>query len=293
MQSQIQLLKEELKAKLTEKRNATLNYCLNFWTKNRRRVFTAVLIAMLFSFKDISFSVQIDSPEGAAQQIALKKPIPKSEDRTSGFWATVLRVVEALSPVQHESTQKIYNTDEVKKSGKTTEEFGVFDITEFANKKLTPKEQEVRDRQEAYVKQFAEIAQAEMKKYGIPASITLAQGIVETNAGISRLATDNNNHFGIKCFSRKCKKGHCSNFSDDTHKDFFRKYKSVWASYRAHSQLLTAKRYQPLFKHELTDYKNWAHGLKKAGYATDRRYAQKLINIIEDLELYRYDSIEE
>ena len=129
-----------------------------------------------------------------------------------------------------------------------------------------------------------------MRKYGIPASITLAQGLIETNAGDSRLAKQNNNHFGMKCFSKKCGKGHCSNFTDDTHKDFFRKYKSSWESYRAHSQLLIGRRYKHLKKLGNKNYKGWAKGLKKAGYATDRRYAEKLINIIDELKLYRFDN---
>ena len=147
-----------------------------------------------------------------------------------------------------------------------------------------------RKKQEAYVKRFADVAQAEMHKYGIPASITLAQGLIETNAGDSRLARKNNNHFGMKCFSKRCGKGHCSNFTDDSHKDFFRKYKSSWESYRAHSKLLTGKRYKHLQKLNSKDYKGWAKGLKKAGYATDRRYAEKLINIIEELKLQRFDN---
>lgn len=145
-------------------------------------------------------------------------------------------------------------------------------------------------RQLAYVQRFAKVAQEEMKKYGIPASITLAQGLLETNAGKSPLATKNNNHFGMKCFSKKCKKGHCSNFSDDTHKDFFIKYKTAWDSFRAHSKLLQNKRYRFLSALGTRDYKAWARGLKKAGYATDKQYADKLIRLIEDLELYRWDS---
>lgn len=291
MQSQIHLLKKEIKAKLLQKRDAILGKCLNYWTKNRRQIYTAAMIAMLFSFKDIRFSVQIDSSDAEAKQVVLKEPVP--EDRSNGFWSTVLRVVEALSPVQQESTQEIYDSSDVTKQVKNDESLSIFDVNEFTKPRLTPKQLKVRKRQEKYVKKHAKVAQSEMTKFGIPASITLAQGIVETNAGISRLATDNNNHFGIKCFSRKCKKGHCSNFSDDTHKDFFRKYKSTGESYRAHSRLLKNKRYQGLFDYPITDYKNWAHGLKKAGYATDRRYAEKLIRIIEDLELYRYDSIGE
>ncbi|MEM1122035.1 MAG: glucosaminidase domain-containing protein, partial [Bacteroidota bacterium] len=143
----------------------------------------------------------------------------------------------------------------------------------------------------AYVKRFASVAQEEMRKYNIPASITLAQGLIETNAGRSPLATKNNNHFGIKCFSKSCKKGHCSNFSDDSHKDFFRKYPSSWESFRAHSKLLTYKRYKHLTKLDNTDYKSWAIGLKKAGYATDKNYHNKLIKLIEDLHLDDYDQL--
>jgi len=145
-------------------------------------------------------------------------------------------------------------------------------------------------KQRAYVDRFANVAQMEMKKYGIPASIKLAQGLIETNAGESRLSTKNNNHFGMKCFSKKCKKGHCSNFTDDSHKDFFRKYKSAWASYRSHSKMLVNnKRYRHLFKLAPVDYRAWAKGLYKAGYATDKRYAEKLISIIEELNLQEYD----
>lgn len=153
-----------------------------------------------------------------------------------------------------------------------------------ANKVLSPQQKA----QVNYVKRFAKVAQGEMHKYGIPASITLAQGLLESNAGKSPLANKYNNHFGIKCFSKKCKKGHCSNFSDDSHKDFFRNYPTAWESYRAHSEFLQRKRYQHLLK--ASDYKIWAHGLVKAGYATDQQYGHKLIRLIEELELYRYDA---
>jgi len=162
-----------------------------------------------------------------------------------------------------------------------------------SDKKKTPSNARLRKRekQAAYVKRFYKVAQTEMKKYGIPASITLAQGLIESNAGESRLSRKNNNHFGMKCFSKKCGKGHCSNFTDDSHKDFFRKYKTSWDSYRAHSILLKNKRYRPLFKLDKKDYKSWAHGLKKAGYATDRLYAKKLITLIEDLKLDQFDEL--
>lgn len=146
-----------------------------------------------------------------------------------------------------------------------------------------------KQRQLAYVERFKDVARSEMVKYGIPASITLAQGLIESNAGESRLSRENHNHFGMKCFSKSCKKGHCSNFTDDSHKDFFRKYTNSWESFRAHSLLLSGKRYKNLHQYG-KDYEKWAHGLKKAGYATDKRYAEKLIHIIKELELYRYDN---
>lgn len=139
-----------------------------------------------------------------------------------------------------------------------------------------------------YIKRYAKIAQQEMREYGIPASISLAQGLIESRAGTSKLAVSNNNHFGMKCFSKNCKKGHCSNFTDDTHKDFFRKFPSAWESWRAHSQLLASGRYTKLKRHG-RDYRAWAYGLKSCGYATDRTYAEKLIGIIERYDLHKYD----
>ena len=141
----------------------------------------------------------------------------------------------------------------------------------------------------AYISRFAKVAQAEMRQYGIPASITLAQGLLETQAGKSPLATLHNNHFGIKCFRKDCGKGHCANFSDDSHKDFFRRYDTAWESFRGHSLLLRAERYRPLFSLDKKDYKGWAHGLARQGYATDPQYADKLIRLIESLQLYRFD----
>jgi flagellum-specific peptidoglycan hydrolase FlgJ len=154
---------------------------------------------------------------------------------------------------------------------------------------LTPEEREKRRKQKAYVKTYRQLAEKEKQVHKIPVSITLAQGLLESNIGESRLATENNNHFGIKCFSKSCRKGHCTNFNDDHHKDFFRKFASVAESYNEHSKVLQKERYSKLYRLSETDYKGWARGLKSAGYATDPRYADKLIRIIEDLELYQYD----
>jgi flagellum-specific peptidoglycan hydrolase FlgJ len=141
-----------------------------------------------------------------------------------------------------------------------------------------------------YVARFSPVAVAEMHKFGIPASIILAQGLLESNAGDSKLALSTNNHFGIKCFSNRCKKGHCANYSDDSHKDFFVRYSNIWSSYRDHSTFLkNSRRYAHLFKLAPTDYRGWAVGLAKAGYATDKQYAEKLIALIQNLQLYTFD----
>ena len=126
------------------------------------------------------------------------------------------------------------------------------------------------------------------KEYKIPASITLAQGLLESGAGQSDLARRSNNHFGIKCHSDW--RGGRVYHDDDLRGECFRKYKRVEDSYEDHSKFLKRSRYDRLFQLKITDYKGWARGLQKCGYATDRAYANKLIKVIEDYELYRYDT---
>ncbi|NUO03718.1 MAG: glucosaminidase domain-containing protein, partial [Saprospiraceae bacterium] len=139
-----------------------------------------------------------------------------------------------------------------------------------------------------YVTRYAATAMKEKEVFGIPASITLAQGLLESNAGNSRLSVESNNHFGIKCRS-KCRGCTCRNYTDDDVYDMFRVFESPWESFREHSKLLDSARYRHLKKLGSTDYKGWAYGLKRAGYATDKRYAEKLIQIIDFLDLHQYD----
>ena len=141
---------------------------------------------------------------------------------------------------------------------------------------------------EDYIKQYRDLAVDEMKKYHIPASITLAQGLLESGAGQSTLARKSNNHFGIKCGSDW--QGKTVRHNDDARGECFRAYKHPKQSYEDHSKFLAGRpRYASLFKLKITDYKGWARGLKKAGYATDPRYAQRLIDIIELYDLDKYD----
>lgn len=141
---------------------------------------------------------------------------------------------------------------------------------------------------EEYIDTYKDIAIKKMKEYKIPASITLAQGILESGNGNSRLATKGNNHFGIKC--HKDWKGKKIYEDDDAEHECFRKYKKAEDSYSDHSKFLTQRgRYSFLFEYKTTDYEKWAYGLKKAGYATNPKYPQLLIRIIEKYNLDKYD----
>ncbi|MBP5687021.1 MAG: glucosaminidase domain-containing protein [Muribaculaceae bacterium] len=139
-----------------------------------------------------------------------------------------------------------------------------------------------RDEVYRYIDTYKNAALIEQREHGIPASITLAQGLLESAAGTSKLAREGNNHFGIKC--HRSWRGD-SVFSGKT---CYRKYRSAHDSYTDHSKFLKAKRYESLFTLEITDYRAWAHGLKRCGYATDPLYAEKLINMIETYGLDKY-----
>ncbi len=142
---------------------------------------------------------------------------------------------------------------------------------------------------EQYIQLYGPIAQNEMRLYGIPASITLAQGILESGSGQGRLSVEANNHFGIKCHEWTGAKIY---HDDDAHQECFRKYNDARYSFRDHSLFLKErKRYYKLFELRQDDYKGWARELRAAGYATDRKYPDKLISLIERYELYKYDQV--
>lgn len=142
---------------------------------------------------------------------------------------------------------------------------------------------------EAYIKEYREIAMREMRRHKIPASITLAQGLLESGAGRNTLSRKANNHFGIKCANDW--HGRRIYHDDDARGECFRSYRSAADSYEDHSKFLHRDRYASLFKLKITDYKGWARGLKACGYATDPAYATKLIRLIEDYDLDRYDRL--
>ncbi len=156
--------------------------------------------------------------------------------------------------------------------------------------KTTPKPELVSNKEKIYnyIEKFGPIARDEMKAFGVPASITLAQGILESGMGYGRLALKGNNHFGIKCHSDW--KGKRIYHDDDLKGECFRVYNDPGTSYRDHSLFLTGRsRYSFLFDIKTSNYEAWAKGLKKAGYATDPEYPDKLISLIERFDLTRYD----
>jgi flagellum-specific peptidoglycan hydrolase FlgJ len=159
-------------------------------------------------------------------------------------------------------------------------------------KKLTRKNPKLSKKTLAYIQKYAAIAVREMHAYKIPASITLAQGILESGSGGSALAVKSNNHFGIKCHTGWT--GQRVYHDDDAKGECFRKYVYTETSYKDHSLFLTQRRrYAFLFEYDIKDYKKWAYGLRKAGYATDKKYPAKLLKFIKEYELYKFDKVEE
>ena len=159
-----------------------------------------------------------------------------------------------------------------------------------SDKVSTTNSSSIKTPAESYIERFKNIAISEMNGSGIPASITLAQGILESGNGNSRLAKEANNHFGIKCSTEW--KGETILQDDDNKDDCFRVYQSPEESFRDHTEFLKRKRYAPLFELDKNDYRGWANGLKTAGYATNPRYAELLISLVERYDLSRFDRIE-
>ncbi len=268
-----------------------LNYLSQalFWAKqNWIKLSAIILLLFLIVKKDIKFEIYLMAPKDKTD----KKEIFTSTMQASAPAQLNVAQMTTETPIQEEIMAPEIIV--VSRNNLDASKFANISVLlqpslyqKYADQKSTLDTKKYNC--DKYVNQFKSIATSEMQKFGIPASITLAQGLLESDAGFSSLAKRNHNHFGMKCFSKSCKKGHCSNHTDDSHKDFFRIYKSNWESYRAHSKLLQNKRYKPIHRFGARDYKNWAYGLKNAGYATDKRYAEKLIKIIEEMKLWQYD----
>lgn len=278
------------------------------------KVAFVLLLILIVTQKEFSFQFTIGSAANAQQSSAAiwdsptlhsdkKEPAPKKKNNTNTapasatekkWWESIKEeskdirsnmnlaneataVSAALTPAQQKEAAKFSNLGFVL-SPNFAKEHGISDKIVQAKKKICLD----------YIAQYSKTAQDEATKFNIPASITLAQGLLESNAGKSGLAAKENNHFGIKCRA-KCIGCRCANYTDDSKFDMFRIFDSAWESFREHSNLLSNTRYKHLCNMKRTDYKNWANGLQAAGYATDKKYAYKLIRIIEAFDLSKFD----
>ncbi len=267
------------------------------------KVIMLLIVAYVFTQKNISFSVNTQDAGSASSDIAIPPQgspasasigSPKSLANSPKLMQATAETDEASvvgGLLELGSAAKSSSKAKSAPVGNTMSNLAPVLNPNYIKKHNISKEVVAEKLQtcDDYVNKFSAAAVREMHVYGIPASVTLAQGLLESNAGESLLATKANNHFGIKCFSKTCKRGHCMNASDDTHKDFFRMYPNAGDCYHAHSEFLQADRYKWLKKYPKSDYKNWAKGLKKSGYATAPHYAEALITIVETLDLQKYD----
>ena len=208
---------------------------------------------------------------------------------------TILSLLVSCGSHKKTTSQKIISKqtrDRVVKKTPTPVQIQKIDEADVIHADLIRRKPNLNESTLAYIDEYNDIAILEMIAYQIPASITLAQGILESNSGRSRLSVKGNNHFGIKCHNSW--NGKRMHHDDDARQECFRKYEHPLTSFRDHSLFLfDRKRYAGLFELRKKDYKGWAKGLKKAGYATDPRYPAKLITLIETYDLDKYDAFDE
>uniref|UniRef100_UPI004048FC07 glucosaminidase domain-containing protein n=1 Tax=Flavobacterium sp. TaxID=239 RepID=UPI004048FC07 len=208
-----------------------------------------------------------------------KSVVPVNAKQKTVITKKPITSVSSKHPIEIKKIEKPNNSNPTEKIEKKEE---------LEELEATSKISITKDNVQLYIDDFHEIAKSNMKEHGIPASITLAQGVLESGAGKGRLSTIANNHFGIKC--HKGWTGESVRHDDDASQECFRKYNDPAESYKDHSLFLTSRPwYNPLFKLDKGDYVAWAKGLKASGYATDPKYPEKLISIIERYELHKYD----
>ncbi len=212
-----------------------------------------------------------------------KKPIVRTtNDRPNRSKEVIARKVKTPVKVKAPESKPVITTTQQETTASTTT--GKIEVLEATTRVKVTTAMVVE-----YIERYKAIAKEDMIKYGIPASITLGQGILESGAGTGPLSQQANNHFGIKCHKEWT--GPSVKHDDDEAQECFRKYDNPEQSYRDHSLFLTSRKYYiPLFKLEKNDYVGWAKGLKDCGYATDKLYPTKLISLIERYELQRYDA---
>jgi flagellum-specific peptidoglycan hydrolase FlgJ len=265
-----------------------------FILKHWLNMLLALMLTMLILKKDIRLTVssgmESDKTEGKALAVTQSSKTKKVKQKVALASIADVAIEQddngdgIIELLPKRAMKAVLPTKQ--KNENAANEFNIVSVFE-KSKKDAPS---IMDAKQAkcwdYITRFVSVARAEKSKFGIPVSITLAQGLLESDAGESSLTRKANNHFGVKTFDKKV--SHVV-MKDDTPRDKFKKYNSAWESYRDHSQLLMRDHYKHLQFLSKTDYIGWAKGLKKAGYATDPFYAEKLVKIIESLQLYRFD----
>lgn len=262
-----------------------------------------ILVFLLVSNQEISFHIYIGhSSANLVEDESVVRPIPTSPkavpasmvEAPKKWWQTIHSeqddIRDELNLANAATAVGAALTAEQKEQAAMYSNLGFVINPSYAKQKgIDPRIVAYKQQKcNTYIEQFRQTAEEEAELYGIPVAITLAQGLLESNVGDSKLAKNDNNHFGIKC-KTKCIGCRCANYTDDSKYDMFRVFDTPWYSFREHSKLLNGGRYKHLKKLPRSDYKNWAHGLQAAGYATDKHYAEKLIKIIEALRLHRFD----
>ena len=229
--------------------------------------------------KHFSFSYRRSSIDRWIQFKTISKRVNTFINIKYLFFFIIPIILTGCGSVRKINNRKVSNL----KNTRSTER-----LKDLSKKEIALRRKSSSEKANDYILKFSSVAKEEMKKFKIPASITLAQGMLESGLGYGTLAKNANNHFGIKC--HKGWKGKKIYHDDDEKGECFRVYKNAKKSYRDHSLFLSRRgRYSFLFDYKTNNYKAWARGLKKAGYATDPKYPQKLIDLIERYQLYRFD----
>ena len=243
------------------------------------KIILLILGFLLFSCGSSRSIVQVTLPVSKRVAVQVKKkPVPAKKQPAKPAKTVVENSSNAVIEKRYEAAIE---------QNKSTDNSTVVSKSEILE--ATTKVKVTTEMVLAYIDQFDEIAKSNMKQYGIPASIILGQGILESGAGTGPLSVLANNHFGIKCHKEWT--GPTVKYDDDAAQECFRKYERATESYQDHALFLTSRpRYKGLFELEKGDYKQWAMGLKAAGYATDPKYPEKLNGIIERYQLQKYDS---
>lgn len=239
-----------------------------FIGNNWQKLTLLLLIILVFSYKDLTIHFDLSSPFRAKTEVAPK--------------------IDEQFPNGTQTNENQGFTEKIQQDSRK-ETFSIFPSIFRSKKKKVPQTLEgafndiKKSKKKAYIKRYSHIAVEEMKEFGIPASITLAQALLHGQAGTGELAKGNNNHFSITCGSSWKSK------TKEIQGVCYRSYKSAWKSFRDHSELVTKNRFTDLKQFSSTDYKKWAIGLQEKGYSTNKDYSSLLLKIIEEFELDKYD----